>query len=76
MSLGLRRLVVIAGLVAVTVLVAAGCGRRVVIDPDDVQRHNTEWIQRRPSTPPANRLTPASAPPPAGADAGTPPRTI
>jgi hypothetical protein len=40
----------------------AGCGRRVVLDPDEVHRHNTEWIQRRP--------TDAGAPP------AVPPRTI
>lgn len=53
MSRDSSRFVVIAALVAGTVLVTAGCGRRVVIDPDDVRRHNTEWMQRRPSAAPA-----------------------
>lgn len=38
-------------LVLVSALTVAGCARRVVIDPDEVHRHNTEWIQRRPAVP-------------------------
>ena len=69
------RFVAIAGTVALTVFVTAGCGRRVVIEPDEVHRHNTEWIPRRPAPAPATTPVPLPAPLPA-ADAGTPTPTI
>ena len=72
-----RRLVVV--LVVLVVLVAlvavgAGCARRVVIDPDEVHRHNTDWVLR----PPVPAAPPAAGPAPTApaSDAGAPPRTI
>lgn len=63
--------------VVVLMLVVAGCARRVVIDPDEVHRHNTEWIQRRPSSPPPARPSVMPAPTDdAGAPPAVTPRTI
>jgi hypothetical protein len=52
----------------------AGCARRVVIDPEEVHRHNTDWVLRRP----VPEAPPAAAPAPTvrASDAGAPPRTI
>lgn len=66
----------VVALVALVTLVAlgAGCARRVVIDPDEVHRHNTDWVLRRP----VPEAPPAAAPAPTvpASDAGAPPRTI
>jgi hypothetical protein len=69
--------VALVAVVAVVAIVAigAGCARRVVIDPDEVHRHNTDWVLRPqvPGAPPAAAPTP-SVP---ASDAGAPPpRTI
>gem|GEM_PF-4964736 len=51
--------------VLLAALGGAACGRRVVIDPDDVPRHNTPgWVVRRAPT--VIRVPPE---PPPGADA-------
>ncbi len=66
---------VVARVVLVAIVATgAGCARRVVIDPDEVHRHNTDWVLRRPlpEAPPAT----APAPTVRASDAGAPPRTI
>lgn len=77
-----------AAIALVLAAVGPGCARRVVIDPDEVHRHNTDWVLRRPSPgasgvpasgsspalPPSASSAPAGAPP--APDAGAPPRMI
>ena len=77
-----------AAIALVLAAVGTGCARRVVIDPDEVHRHNTDWVLRRPSPgtsgvpasgsspalPPSASSAPAGAPP--APDAGAPPRMI
>jgi hypothetical protein len=55
------------------IALGAGCARRVVIDPDEVHRHNTDWVLRRPVPVPPPAASPAPTVP--APDAGASPRT-
>jgi hypothetical protein len=55
-------------LLLIAIACAAGCGRRVVIDPDEVHERNTPgWVVRRPvGAPPPSSAPAPLAPPDAG----------
>jgi hypothetical protein len=66
MRLVSRHGVMLMAFAVVAIAATSGCGRRVVLDPDEVHRHNTDWTLRRaappPTTAPATPTTDAGAP--------------